>query len=128
MDDSTPLDLFTFSKTAISPWPSVVAGATMNVADFFAAMGSAVRWPVIQMLASGKAMTATEVAAALRRDFDGVSKHLRILREAGVVASKEGDDRRQILFYIPAENRPEPGILDYGFCRIRIANEGFLIL
>jgi len=100
----------------------------MNVADFFAAMGSAVRWPVIQMLASGKAMTATEVAAALRRDFDGVSKHLRILREAGVVASKEGEDRRQILFYIPAENRPEPGILDYGFCRIRIANEGFLIL
>ncbi|MGC3991216.1 MAG: winged helix-turn-helix domain-containing protein [Chthoniobacteraceae bacterium] len=115
-------------KTVVSPWPEVVAGATVNAVDFFAALGGKVRWPIIQMLASGRPMSATEVASALHRDFDGVSKHLRILREAGVIASTTGDDRRMVLFQIPAENRPEPGILDYGFCRVRIANEGYLIL
>jgi DNA-binding transcriptional ArsR family regulator len=115
-------------KTPVSPWPPVVAGSTVNAADFFAALGSAIRWPIVQMLATGKAMTATEVASALRRDFDGVSKHLRILREAGVVSSKTGEDKRLMLFFIPPEIRPQPGVLDYGFCRIRVANEGYLML
>jgi len=115
-------------KSPASPWPDVVAGSTVSAPDFFAALGGRVRWPIIQMLASGRPMSATEVASALHRDFDGVSKHLRILREAGVIASTTGEDRRMVLFHIPVENRPEPGILDYGFCRVRIASEGYLIL
>jgi hypothetical protein len=60
-----------------------------------------------------------DVAAALGRDSDGVGKQLRVLRDCGVVSCQAGEDRRLALFYIPAENRPAPGMLDYGLCTIR---------
>ena len=73
------------------------------------------------MLADGRAMSATDVAAILKRDFDGVSKHLRILRAAGVVRSQPGADRRVLAFDIPEANRPEPGVLVYGFIRLTVS-------
>lgn len=54
----------------------------------------------------------------LKRDFDGVSKHLRVLRSGGVVRSMTGKDRRLIYFYIPRANQTEPGLLDYGTVRL----------
>lgn len=63
-------------------------------------------------------MCATQVAGLLKRDFDGVSKHLRVLREAGVVRSVAGEDKRLAFFAIPAVNQPEPGVLDYGTVRL----------
>jgi predicted transcriptional regulator len=73
------------------------------------------------MLAGGQALSASQVASALKRDFDGVSKHLRLLRAAGVVASRPGEDQRFELYYIPAAYRPQPGVVDYGFCLLRFA-------
>lgn len=75
---------------------------------------------MIKMLADGRALSATDVARVLKRDFDGVSKHLRLLRRAGVVQSRRGTDRRLELFFIPEANRPEPGILVWGFVRLDI--------
>jgi hypothetical protein len=31
---------------------------------------------------------------------------------------KQGEDRRQPAFYIPAAHRPATGVLDFGFCVI----------
>ena len=73
---------------------------------------------MVKLLVKHGAMSATQVAGLLKRDFDGVSKHLRVLREAGVVRSVAGKDRRLAFFAIPAVNQPEPGLLDYGTVRL----------
>jgi predicted transcriptional regulator len=90
---------------------------------FFAALGNARRWGMVKMLADGRALTATDVATAMKGDFDGISKHLRILRRAGVVRSQRGQDRRVELFYIPAGNRPESGVLQWGIVRLDLREQ-----
>ena len=52
-------------------------------------------------------------------DDDGVSKHLRVMRAAGVLASKRGEDRRLELYHIPESIRRVDGVVDLGFCAIR---------
>jgi DNA-binding transcriptional ArsR family regulator len=84
------------------------------------AIGSPVRLPIVQMMADGREMTTSDVAEALGRDFDAVSKHMRVLSNAGVADWRIGEDRRLIYYFIPAGRRPEPGVLDYGFCVIRL--------
>ncbi|HXE42619.1 MAG TPA: helix-turn-helix domain-containing protein, partial [Candidatus Baltobacteraceae bacterium] len=79
----------------------------------FAALGSDIRWPIIQLLADGTPRTATDVASALKRDFDGVSKHLRLMRDAGVVDCRAGEDRRLLFFSISPAMRRNPGVIDY---------------
>jgi len=93
----------------------------LNPVDVFCALGSEVRWKIIEMLADGKALTASEVAAVLGRDFDGVSKQLRTMRECGVLASRAGEDRRHTRYYLPEEFRREPGALDFGVCWVPLA-------
>lgn len=89
-------------------------------ARLFAALGNEQRWEMVRKLADGRAMSATHMAKALKRDADMVSKHLRILRRAGVVRSQRGKDERMKLFYIPVENRPEPGVLAWGSVRVDV--------
>ena len=71
------------------------------------------------MMAGGRMICARDCARALGREFDGVSKHLRLLREAGVVRSQPGQNRRFELYYIPETIRRADGVLDYGFCVVR---------
>jgi hypothetical protein len=66
-------------------------------------------------------LTATHVAKKLGRDFDGVSKHLRLMRETGVICSIKGEDKRYEWFCIPKKCRCETGTLDFGWCRISIS-------
>lgn len=87
---------------------------------FFAALGNPFRWQIVQMLAGGEALSSTEVARRVGREFDGVNKHLRVLCDAGVVACKPGEDRRFGLCYIADSVRAKPGVLDYGFCTIQL--------
>lgn len=70
--------------------------------------------------ADGAARTAVRVSTGddAKRDFDGVSKHLRVMRTAGVVRATPGEDRRLLFFAIPVVNQPEPGLLDYGTVRL----------
>jgi len=79
------------------------------------------RWSIFQMLAGGRAMSASQVAAVVKRDFDGVSKHLRLMRTAGVLASKRGEDRRLELYQIPPALLRADGVVDLGFCAIRFS-------
>lgn len=92
--------------------------ATSTAARFFAALGNPLRWEMVKLLVKHGPMCATQVADLVQRDFDGVSKHLRVLREGGVVQSVPGEDRRLLFFRIPAANQPEPGLLDYGLLKV----------
>jgi predicted transcriptional regulator len=87
---------------------------------FFSALGNPMRWELVKIMATGKALSASEAAKAVGRDFDGVSKHLRILRRARVVASRRAEDGRLKLYYIPESIRRMDGVLDYGFCVIKV--------
>jgi predicted transcriptional regulator len=83
----------------------------------FAALSSPTRWRLIQMMADGKMLSASQAALALGRQLDGLIKHLQVLRDAGLVNSKyKEQDRRCQLYYIPEVWRTEPEVLDFGFC------------
>jgi predicted transcriptional regulator len=93
----------------------------IDPAAAFAALGNPLRWAIYQMLARGEALTASQAAGRLKRDFDGVSKHLRVMRSAGVVASRRSEeDGRLELYYIPTTLRRADGVVDLGFCAIRV--------
>ncbi len=104
-------------ETSSTP-AGVPASSPLNPADFFFALGSDVRWAIFKLLADGKPRRATDVAAVLKRDFDGVSKHLRLMREAGAVSVVVGEDRRYVWFAIPSKYRREAGVVDFGICKI----------
>ena len=107
--------------TNVTPSAAPSAGGKgLDPAKAFAALGNPLRWSIYQMLADGRAMSASEVAAVVKRDFDGVSKHLRLMRSAGVLASKRGEDRRLELYHIPETIRRADGVADLGFCVIRL--------
>jgi len=62
-----------------------------------------------------------DLAAQLGRDPDLVSKHLRVLRDVGVVVAEQdtgGDGRRQ-LYEVPEEFVTAPGTVDLDFCVLR---------
>ena len=84
----------------------------------FAALGYWLRWQILMMLANGRRLSTPYIASAFRRPIDGVSKQLRVLRDAGVLACCVGEDRRETVYYLPKAFRAEPGVLDYGVCRI----------
>ncbi len=66
----------------------------------------------------GRELNITQGAAAAGCTAVNFSKHLSVMVKAGVVDCKQGEDRRQTIFYIPAARRQVPGVIDYGFCRI----------
>ena len=73
-------------------------------------------------MADGKMLSATEAAGLLKRDIDIVMQHFRILRNAGLVSWKPSEqDARFLLYYIPATWRPEPNVLNYGFCVLQLS-------
>ena len=76
------------------------------------------RWPIVQLLADGRELTISGVAAVVGSTPENISKQLAVLRAAGVVEGRPGADRRQSVFYIPAARRPATGVLDFGFCVI----------
>ena len=66
----------------------------------FAALADPTRRAILRRLASGEA-TVTELAAPFEMSQPAVSKHLRVLEEAGLVARRREAQRR------PARLRPD---------------------
>ena len=119
-DSNAPIPPVPLSPNAPAQTATAVAAAAkVNLPEFFAALGNPIRWEMVRMMAGGRMICARDCAAALGREFDGVSKHLRLLRGAGVVWSKPAQDRRFELYYIPETIRRADGVLDYGFCVVR---------
>jgi hypothetical protein len=82
------------------------------------ALGSETRWAIVQLLADGRELTITGITAVVGGTAENISKQLSVLRDAGVVDWKKGEDRRQSVSYIPAARRPAPGVLNFDFCTI----------
>jgi len=88
-----------------------------------AALSNPTRWQAVQLLAAGGQTTALQLAKVVGLHFNTVGKHLQILRAAGVVESKPWEqDRRWECYYMPRAFRTEDGVVDLGFCVLRIAS------
>jgi len=94
----------------------------LDAVTVLAALASDVRWQAMTMMADGMAISASDLAAASGRDVDSAGKHLRVLRTSGAVDWRAGEDTRFTLYFIPEKFRPQPGVVDYGFCMLRIAS------
>lgn len=101
--------------------PAAAAGtvAALNPTDIFGALSNEIRWRAVELMAGGAKIRATDLAAALGRDFDVCSKHLSLLAKAGAADWERGADQRTVLYFIPEQFRPRPGVVDYGFCAAR---------
>lgn len=85
-----------------------------------AALASDVRWQAMRMMADGSTVCATELAAATGVNVDSAGKHLRVLLTAGAVDVRAGEDTRRSHYFIPEKFRPQAGVVDYGFCTVRL--------
>ena len=74
------------------------------------------RWAILRELAMGDSLMVVEIAEKIGKPATLISKHLGVLRNAGMVAIK------QRLHYIPPQFLPEPGkrVVDFGRCLLRL--------
>lgn len=93
---------------------------TLNPVDVFFALGSEVRWPIVKLLADGQARSISEIQTVAGSTAENISKQLRVLLAAGILANHPGADRRQSVFYLPEACRTTPGQLDFGFCVVKL--------
>lgn len=113
--------------------PSATTGSKGGAADgkrvagvspmgLWRALSNQFRWKLVLRMAAGEEITATVAMRGSELRMATVRKHLGLLRMYGVVESKPGTDRRAEIFYLPESRRPEPGVLDFGSCRIVLAD------
>jgi predicted transcriptional regulator len=96
---------------------------TLNQDEVFFALEPPLRRQLLGLLARGKPLSVSEMAEETRRDTDLVSKHLRVMRDAGIVASERdaGRDGRRQVYEIPDQFAAAPGTVDFGFCVLRFS-------
>lgn len=117
MSDSTQTANSNVSPSLPNP-PAAKLVANLDPVKVCAALGYPQRWQILLMLATGPCLSTSAVASALRGRPDAVSKQLRVMRDAGVLVAEMGQDRREVVYSIPEIFRREPGMLDFGVCRI----------
>ncbi|HEY3854670.1 MAG TPA: metalloregulator ArsR/SmtB family transcription factor [Verrucomicrobiae bacterium] len=95
-----------------------------NCAPFLKALASETRWQIVQELLGGE-LTVGEIGSRLKATQYNVSKHVRVLRDAGIIsASKRG--KHVHCEILPAFRRKMAGggkQLDLGCCVFRFENE-----
>ncbi len=79
-------------------------------------LGDRLRWAILRELATGDSLMVVEIAQKIGKSATLISKHLGVLRKAGMVAIK------QRLHFIPRQFLVEPGrrIVDFGHCVLRL--------
>jgi DNA-binding transcriptional ArsR family regulator len=82
-----------------------------------AAIGAPVRWAILTELASGEPRMVKEIAHKLGRSPTLVSKHMALLRRAGVV-----EIGRAGVYQIPRQFvvAPDKRHIDFGHCLLRM--------
>jgi DNA-binding transcriptional ArsR family regulator len=95
--------------------------STIKPAEFFWALGDATRYGIVGLLVKQGRLSVSQLMEALDKPQDTVSKHLRVLRELGVVEARQDDtvDARRQLYAIVEKYRVADGVLDFGFCLLR---------
>ncbi len=89
----------------------------LALAPLLGAIGDSSRWAILSALSDGQPRMVVELANLLDRSQDSVSKHLKVLKNAGVVVTGQAG-----MYRIPARFFPEPGkpLLDFGFLTLRL--------
>jgi|SRR3990170_7625128 len=75
-----------------------IPGPWQAVAKVFVALGDAHRQRILLMFEQGERLTAGAIASASTLSRPAVSHHLKILREAGVLASEKRG--REVYFWV----------------------------
>ena len=92
--------------------PSRTANVQLrHAAPIFAALGDDVRLTLVTRLAGGESLSITRLTAGLPISRQAVTKHLRVLNEAGVV-SGERQGREQVWQLKPEALRDAQRYLD----------------
>lgn len=112
-----PILPFAHKGPAFLPDGSMMAPVRLTA--LLAALANPVRLRLVRELMDGRPRSIVQLARPLRKDPDLISKHLLILRRAGVLVIVQGMDRRYQFFYLPEHFRPAPGVLDFGVAVIR---------
>lgn len=75
------------------------------------------RWTILRELAKGEPLPVSELARRVGRSADMTSKHMAVLRDAGVVVTGYGR-----LYQLAPAYRPAPGAttLDLGHCHLTL--------
>jgi DNA-binding transcriptional ArsR family regulator len=79
------------------------------------------RWRILRALCAGEGMTVTQLADDLGFSVDMSSKHLKVLKDAGLIERK-----RNRLYALTSAYQPVPGepLLDLGHCVLRLDAAG----
>ena len=104
------------STTSDSPSaPAVPAG--FPFAALASGLGSPIRWRILLEISRGEGLLIVEVAERLGMKQGTVSKHMKVLRDHGLVVTN-----RAGLNSIPPGRliSTEEGIVDYGNCLLRL--------
>lgn len=120
MNSSQPISPVAKAATPSTVSPAVASEKQFDPVAFFAALGDPVRWRALTMAVGGQDITVNQVASAMGRKYGMTHRHMTQLWTTGVLAYRVGTGGREGLYYVPAEKRPAPGVVDYGFCRLRL--------
>lgn len=110
--------------TSIPAAPEVVT--LLEGPAVLAAIADETRCALLRLLAGGAPQSVNDLANTLGRGADGISKHLRVLRDARLVrlVTLPGVDGRKQLHELPAvfRSRDAAGktILDFGVVLLRV--------
>jgi DNA-binding transcriptional ArsR family regulator len=91
--------------------------ATIPLADILGAIGNPARWNLLRELAGGDQLMVTELAERIGQSFDATSKHMAVLRTAGIAIQA-----RNRLYSVAPQfiaNKTER-VLDFGYCLLRM--------
>jgi len=96
----------------------------IDIVKLFATLNHPTRWRMVEVLAGGRAMSGTDMAGMFRCELGVALKHLQRLRKTGLLESRtHSTDTRVTLYYMPEVWRAQPGVLEFGSCRIRLKRD-----
>lgn len=112
------------SLAGSSPGLPAAPGSELDPVRVLAALGSAWRWQIFQMMVDGQELTINGLVATMRRSYNAVHKDMDVLCAAGVVRWRLGADQRVGIFFIPEEFLRGGGVVEFGFGQFRLPSTG----
>ncbi len=110
------------SSSTAGATTSGVRAPAVDPRTLFSTLTHPIRLKLLKLMADGRMITATEAASIMHRDIDIVIQHLRILKNAGLLSWKQSEqDARFLFYYLKPEWRPQPNVLDFGFCKVDLS-------
>ncbi len=93
----------------------------ISTAELSRVLGDPRRWAILRELAKGEPLPIYLLASIIRISESSTSKHMAVIRNAGVAVSGLGN-----LYTLAPPYRPAPGTLeiDFGHCVIRPTGKG----